>query len=267
MRWVSRKWHQLFLGIIVSAVVIACSSVNSNITGFSTLKVATDPTFLPFSYQAANGALEGFDIDIINAVSKVAGFAVELESVPFDGMITSLVARKVDAAINGISITPERLQTISFSRPYMKAGLTIAVREDNQDIKDLNTLIGKKIGVQIGTTGANYAKTIPNSEIRTYNSGSEFFQELLNGNVDAVLCDGFATLYAIKVGNLSRIKIVGELLTQEYYGIAVPKDSLHLDTINKAIVTILANGMYKQIYQKWFNVEPPQLPESLPSLS
>jgi arginine/lysine/histidine/glutamine transport system substrate-binding/permease protein len=266
MRWINRKWHQLFLGISVSVIVIACSSVNSNTTSITTLKVATDPTFLPFSYQAANG-IEGFDIDIINAVTKVAGFTIGLESIPFDGMIATLVANRVDAAINGITITRERLQTISFSQPYMKAGLAIAVREDNQDIKDLNTLTGKKIGVQIGTTGANYAKTIPNVEISTYNLGSEFFQELLNGNVDAVICDGFATLYALKAGNLGWVKIVGELLTQEYYGIAVPKNSLHLDTINKAIATILANGTYKQIYQKWFNAEPVQLPESLPSLS
>jgi ABC-type amino acid transport substrate-binding protein len=245
-------------------MIIACSNVNYNTTGISTFKVATDPTFLPFSYQAPNGKIEGFDIDIINAVSQVAGLTVELESIPFDGMIAALVAKRVDAAINGITITRERLETISFSRPYMEAGLAIAVREDNQDIKDLKSLAGKKIGVQIGTTGANYAKTIPNVEIRVYNTSYEFFQDLLNGNLDAVLCDGFATLYAIKAGNLSRIKVVGELLTQEYYGIATPKDSSHLDSINKAIATILANGTYKQIYQKWFNVEPPKLPESLP---
>lgn len=263
---INRKWRRLFLGIIVSVMIIACN-INSNTTGISTFKVATDPTFLPFSYQTANGKLEGFDIDIINAVSQAAGLKLELESITFDGMIAALVVNRVDAAINGITITRERLQTISFSRPYMKAGLAIAVREDNQNIKDLNTLAGKIIGVQIGSTGANYAKTILNVEIRNYNTGYEFFQELLNGNVDAVICDGFATLYAIKTGNLSRVKVVGELLTQEYYGIAVPKKSSHLDSINKAIGTILANGTYKQIYQKWFNTEPPKLPESVPSLS
>lgn len=264
---INRKWRRLFLGIIVSVMIIACSSINYNTTGISNFKVATDPTFLPFSYQTANGKLEGFDIDIINAVSEVAGLKLELKSITFDGMIAALVVNRVDAAINGITITRERLQTISFSRPYMKAGLAIAVREDNQDIKDLNTLTGKRIGVQIGTTGANYAKTIPNVEIRNYNTAYEFFQDLINGNVDAVICDGFATLYAIKTGNLSRVKVVGELLTQEYYGIAVPKDSLHLDSINKAIGTILANGTYKQIYQKWFSIEPPKLPESVPELS
>ncbi len=62
----------------------------------------------------------------------------------------------------------------------------------------------------------------------------------------------------------SLIKVVGKLLTAEYYGIATPKDSPNLDAINKSIATLLANGTYKQIYQKWFNIEFPQLPEALP---
>jgi len=87
-------------------------------------------------------------------------------------MISSLQARRVDAAISGITITPERLKTISFSRPYFKAGLAIAVRKDNQDIKNFNSLKGKKIAVQIGSTGANFAKTIPNAKIRRCNATS-----------------------------------------------------------------------------------------------
>ncbi|MEH2024842.1 transporter substrate-binding domain-containing protein [Nostoc sp.] len=52
------------------------------------------------------------------------------------------------------------------------------------------------------------------------------------------------------------------MLTQEYYGIATPQDSPHLDAINKGMATLLSNGTYKQIYQKWFDAEPPQLPDS-----
>jgi arginine/lysine/histidine/glutamine transport system substrate-binding/permease protein len=231
--------------------------------------VATDPTFVPFEIQRASGNLEGFDIDLMNAIAKVAGFAVQFESLPFDGMISTLQAKRVDAAISGITITAERLKTIAFSRPYFKAGLAMsttgyayAVREDNQNIKDFNSLKGKKIAVQIGSTGANFAKTIPNAKISTFNSGPEFFQDLLNGNVDAVVSDAFATLYAIKNGKLKGIRVVADLLTEEYYGIATPKDSSHLDAINRGIATLLSNGTYKQIYQKWFHAEPPQLPGS-----
>lgn len=258
------KYQQLILSLGCLLLIIACNSSHPNINSdVKLLKVATDPTFTPFEIQTANGNLEGFDIDLMNAIAKVAKFAIQFESLPFDGMISSLQAHRVDAAISGITITAQRLKTISFSRPYFKAGLAIAVRQDNQDIKDFNSLKGKKIAVQIGSTGADFAKTIPNAKISTFNSGPDFFQDLLNGHVDAVVSDAFATLYAIKNGKLKGIKVVNNLLTEEYYGIATPKNSPYLDAINEGIATLLSNGTYRQIYQKWFNAEPPQLPDSL----
>ncbi|RCJ16611.1 glutamine ABC transporter substrate-binding protein [Nostoc sp. ATCC 43529] len=263
MKSIKWKWQQLILSLGCLLLILACNSFYpSSKQDAKLLKVATDPTFIPFEIQTASGKLEGFDIDLINAIAQVAGFRVSFENLPFDGMISALQAKRVDAAISGITITTERLKTIAFSRPYFKAGLAIAVRQDNQNIKDFNSLQGKKIAVQIGSTGADFAKTIPNAKISTFNSGPEFFQDLLNGNVDAVVSDAFATLYAINNGKLKGIKVVADLLTEEYYGIATPKDSPHLETINKALAALLSNGTYKQIYQKWFSAEPPQLPES-----
>ncbi|MFN6517490.1 MAG: basic amino acid ABC transporter substrate-binding protein [Nostoc sp. CreGUA01] len=263
VKLINCNWQQLILSLSCLLMIIGCNSFSvSTNQDPKLLKVATDPTFIPFEIQKAGGKLEGFDIDLMNAIAQIALFRIEFENLPFDGMISALQAKRVDAAISGITITAERLKTIAFSRPYFKAGLAIALRQDNENIKDFNSLQGKKIAVQIGSTGADFAKTIPNAKISTFNSGPEFFQDLLNGNVDAVVSDAFATLYAIKNGKLKGIKVVADLLTEEYYGIATPKDSPHLDTINKAIAILLSNGTYKQIYQKWFNAEPPQLPES-----
>ncbi|BAY09764.1 basic amino acid ABC transporter substrate-binding protein [Calothrix sp. NIES-2098] len=267
MKSIKRKWRQLILGLGCLLLIIAChdlnhtSSISPN-SGLNTLKVATDPTFVPFEMKNVNGHLEGFDIDLMNAIAQVTGLTVQWESLPFDGMISTLQAKRVDAAISGITITDERQKTISFTRPYFKAGLAIAVRESNQDIQDFHSLQGKKIGVQIGSTGADFAKTIPNARISTYNSGPDFFQDLVNGNVDAVVSDAFATLYAIKNGNLKAIKVVTNLLTEEFYGIATPQDSPYLETINKGIATLLSTGTYQQIYQRWFNTHPPALPEN-----
>ncbi len=256
------------MSLICLLLILGCNNEHKSVhstsnLGSQFLTVATDPTFIPFEIQAYKGNLEGFDIDLMNAITSAIGFKVQFESLPFDGMIASLQAKKVDAAISGITITPERLKTISFSRPYLKAGLAITVREETQDIKDIKSLKGKKIAVQIGTTGADFAKTIPNAKISTFNSGPEFFQDLLNGNVDAVISDAFATLYAIKIGTLKGLKVVGNLLTEEYYGIAVPKDSPQLSAINKGIADLLSSGIYQKIYKKWFGSTPPQLPESL----
>ncbi len=267
VNWINLKWRYIILSLSCLLLFIAChhfhAAPNTTFKGTQYLKVACDPTFIPFEIQKANGNLEGFDIDLMNAIASVAGFTVQFESLPFDGMVSSLQAKRIDAAISGITITSERLKTISFSRPYLKAGLAIAVREDTQDIKDFNSLQGKKIAVQIGTPGADLAKTIPNAKISTFNSGPEFFQDLLNGNADAVLCDAFATLYIMKIGNLKGIKLVGNPVTEEYYGIATPKDSPYLDVINKSLATLFSNGTYKKIYQKWFDSEPPQIPAAI----
>jgi arginine/lysine/histidine/glutamine transport system substrate-binding and permease protein len=266
----SRFLRLLVLGFVSLFCVVtfaACGSTTSE-TGGTTgaagnvLKVATEPAFPPFESQAADGKLEGFSIDLFNAIAEASGFTVEFQSLPFDGIIPALQAGTVDAAISSITITKERAATVSFSRPYFKAGLAIAVQADNTDITDLASLKGKKIAAQIGTTGADKSKEVGATEVRTFDSAPLALQELTNGNVDAVINDAPVTLYAIKSGNIPGVKVVGELVTEEFYGIALPKDSANLAKVNEGLTTILGNGKYKEIYQKWFGSEPPTLPET-----
>lgn len=229
-----------------------------------TIKVATEPAFPPFESQGDNGDLVGFDIDLMKAIGEAAGFTVEFQSLPFDGIIPSLQSGTVDAAISAMTITPERAETVSFSRPYFKAGLAIAVQSSNTDITSLESLKGKRIAAQIGTTGASEANKIEGAQVRTFDSAPLALQELANGNVDAVINDAPVTLYAIKSGNIDEVKVVGQLVTEEYYGIALPKESLNLEKINEGLTTLLGNGKYDEIYQTWFGDKAPTLPETAP---
>ena len=262
------RLRQLTLGLVVFLLIIIFNSyLVSPSASEQVFKVATEPTFPPFEMPAPEGGgLEGFDIDLMNAIGQEAGFKVEFESLPFDGIIPALQSRTVDAAISGMTITAERATTVSFSRPYFKSGLAIAVQKDNQDINSFAELENKKIAVQIGTTGARAVEKIPGAQIRTFDNAPLALQELANGNVDAVVNDAPVTLYAIKTGNLQGLKVVGELLTEEYYGIALPKNSAALDTINNALLTLIENGTYRTIYQRWFAGEPLPLPASAPAL-
>lgn len=263
LSWINLS-RQLLLVSLCLLFAIACNPNPSKISNDKTLTVATEAAFPPFESKGQSGELEGFDMDLIRAIAAEAGWDVTIQNLPFDGIIPSLQTKKIDGAISAITITPARLQTVSFSRPYFKAGLAIAVRNDNKDITTLDSLKNKTIAVQIGTTGAEKAKTIPGAKVKTFDSAPLALQELSNGNADAVINDAPVTLYAIKTGSLNKIKVVGELLTEEFYGIATPKDSPKLDTINKGLGTIIQNGKYAQLYQKWFNSPPPELPESAP---
>ncbi|BAZ32344.1 polar amino acid ABC transporter inner membrane subunit [Cylindrospermum sp. NIES-4074] len=237
------------------------SGCSGNLSQGKTLRVATEPAFPPFEFQGKGGELQGFSIDLMNAVATAGGFKVDIQSLPFDGIIPALQAKTVDAAISSITITQERAKTISFSRPYFKAGLAIAIRADNQEITGFDSLKNKKIAVQIGTTGAEKAKSIPGVQIRSFDSAPIALQELLNNNVDAVINDAPVTLYAINTGNLQGIKVVGQLLTEEFYGIATSKNSPYLTLINQGLTKVLKNSTYQQIYQKWFKSTAPELPE------
>jgi len=229
-----------------------------------TLRIATEPAFPPFEFQGTGGELKGFSIDLMRAIASGANFKVDFQSLPFDGIIPALEAKTVDAAISSITITQERAKAVAFSRPYFKAGLAIAVRADNQDIKGFDSLKNKKIAVQIGTTGAEKAKSVPGAKILSFDSAPLALQELLNRNVDAVINDAPVTLYAINTGNLQGVKVIKQLLTEEYYGIATAKKSPYLALINRGLTKVLKDGEYNQIYEKWFKSTPPELPEKSP---
>ena len=275
----SRFLRQLTLGLLSLCCVVmfaACGSTPTNSAaspsasagaspaGGETLKFAIDPTFAPFQSKKPDGNYEGFDIDLINAVADAAGFKADLKQLPFDGIIPALQAGTMDATISTMTITAERAKAVDFSRPYFKAGLAIAVPEANTDIKSLADLKGKKIAVQIGTTGAKKAKEAEPSELRTFDNAPLALQELSNGNVDAVVNDAPVTLYAIKSGNVKGVKIVGQLVTEEYYGMAAPKGSPNLEKINSGLAKIISDGKYDEIYKKWFGGKAPTLPEKAP---
>ncbi len=229
--------------------------------GGGNLRVGIEPAYAPMEFQGKNGELQGFSIDLMNAIANAGNFKINFQTVPFDGLIPALQAKTLDVAISSMTITEERAKTVTFSRPYFKSGLAIAIKSSNQEITSFDKLRNKKIAVQIGTTGAAKVKEANAAQIRTFDSTPTALQELVNGNVDAIIGDAPVIAYAINSGNLPGIKVTQQLLTEEYYGIPTPKNSPNVVLINQGLGEILKNGTYAQIYQKWFKGTPPTLPE------
>jgi len=222
------------------------------------LKVGSEASFAPFEFQE-EGSKEyaGFDMDLIRAIGKQMGYEVQIQNMGFDGLIPGLESNTVDVAISAMTITEERSKKISFSKPYYKSGLTVVVKSDNTAIKSFADLDGKKIAVQIGTTGADEAKKAKNATVREFNNAPDSFMELKAGGVDAVVNDKPVNDYYIAKTGGKDAKQIGEPLTSEEYGIAVAKKNTELtEKINKALDELKANGEYDKIYMKWFNKKP-----------
>ncbi|SDF62388.1 basic amino acid ABC transporter substrate-binding protein [Sporolituus thermophilus] len=218
------------------------------------LKVGAETTFPPFEFQdEKTKEYTGFDVDLMKAIGKQLGYEVQIASMGFDALIPALEAGQIDVIASAMTITDERAKKVNFSKPYYKSGLTIVVKADNNTIKSFKDLEGKRIAVQIGTTGAEEAKKIKDAKVREFNSASEAYMELKAGGVDAVVNDKPVNDYYLAQGGAKDAKTVGDILQAEEYGIATAKKNTELaNKINQALDELKKNGEYDKIYQKWF---------------
>jgi polar amino acid transport system substrate-binding protein len=222
------------------------------------LKVGSDTAFAPFEFQdEKTKEYVGFDMDLMQAIGKQMGYEVKVQSMNFDGLIPALEAGNIDASISAMTIKEERAKKVNFSKPYYKSGLNVVVKVDNNDIKGFKDLDGKRVAVQIGTTGADEAKKIKDVKIREFNTAPEAFMELKAGGVDAVVNDAPVNEYYIAQAGSKDAKVVGDLLSAEDYGIATAKKNTELAAkIDKALDELKKNGEYEKIYVKWFGKKP-----------
>jgi polar amino acid transport system substrate-binding protein len=228
------------------------------------LKIGTEGAYPPFNNLTADGKLEGFDIDIANALCAEMKVTCEFVTQDWDGIIPALQAGKFDAIIASMSITPERAEKVDFTQKYYNTPSAIAGPKDTTvTALTKEGLAGKTIGVATSTTHFNYAsQTYTDSTIKGYPSSQEFLLDLANGRVDAVE-DDISVLEAwLKTSDGACCKIIGQPSPQpvEIFGpgagIAVRKGETDLvNKFNEAIKAIRANGKYKEINDKYFTFD------------
>ncbi len=215
---------------------------------------ATDATYPPFEFEK-DGKYVGIDIDLINAIAKEEGFEVEVKPMDFKGIIPGITSKQLDGAIAGISITDERKKVVDFSEPYYQAGLALVVRGDNETIKSPEDLKGKTIAIKKGTTGAKFADELGKKHgatVKYFDDTPSMFQEVVNGNADATLEDYPVIAYKIAVDKGSNLKIVGDRLNGDFYGIAVAKGNEELlNKINSGLKKLKDSGKYDEIVKTY----------------
>lgn len=238
----------LLVGIVaVGVLLVGCTGGG----GPDKIRVATDATWAPFEYvDTETNEIVGFDIDLFDAIADRADLDVEYVNVDWDALLAGMAEGTYDAAISSITIKPDRLAEMNFSIPYMVAGQIITTLKSNTDITGPETLAGKRVGVQTGTTGDDYAQSINGSIVVGYDDIPLAFVALMTNQIDAVICDD-PVAYGY-VDKYDTLKTVGEPLTTEEYGIAVPKGKEDLlEKINTALEELLDEGIIEELTQEW----------------
>ncbi len=244
-----------------AAVVLAAASLTLTACGGSegkllddsgeTIVVAMSGEFQPFSYWEGD-QLTGFDYDIAAAIADELGLELQTETGAFDSLIQGVKSERYDVLIASMTPTEERDEQVDFTDPYYLSGATVFVANDS-DCQDPTQMDSPTIGVASGTTYEDFLSEQDwVGEIRTFSSDITALEDTEVGRLDAGMTDRLVGLYQINQADRD-LRACGEPLYTEEPAFAVREGNAELvDDLNEALATIIENGTYAEVSEKWF---------------
>jgi len=247
--------------LLVAALLSAASLVHAE--GPARLRIGVEGAYPPFSEVAPDGSLKGFDIDIANALCAQMKVQCTLVQQDFDGMIPSLAARKFDAVVASMSITPERQKQVLFTDKYYQTPARLVARVGAGFEANAAGFKGKRIGVQRSTSHDRFAsEQFAGAQVVRYGKQDEVFLDLAAGRIDATLADSVAIESGfLKSAQGKGFAFFGPVYNEPSYfgvgaGIALRKSDAALAArFNEAIRAIRADGTYARIAQRYFDFD------------
>lgn len=220
---------------------------------------AMEATYPPFEFMDSSGQIQGYDVDIANAICKKINATCTFSNQAFNSLIPSLQIGKFDAVISAMSVTAERAQQVNFTASYYEP--TAAFVAPLSAHATLASVVGATVGVQQGSTFESYLKNkYPHQvTIKNYASIQDAFLDLMSGRVSMVLADTpIVSDFLKKSDNAKRFGVVGEpIVDHTYFGsgyaIAVNKNNADLlESLNAGLAAIKKDGTFKQLNQTYF---------------
>lgn len=259
-----KKISYLILSIlIITGIIVGCSDKNDiDIDGTSGRKivVGTSGTYYPFTFAQGDN-VDGFDIDVWKEIGKRLNYDIEFKTASFSGLFGMLDTGKVDTISNQITVTEERKEKYIFAEPYVYSGAQIIVNKENtNNIKSVEDLKGKSVGVDLGS---NYEKILrdidTNNEINilTYQNTDSAFNELLLGRIDAVVIDKISAAVTINEKGLE-LALAGDPIEEIQNAFPFVKNAENealVSEINNSLINMKSDGTFTEISNKWLNLD------------
>ena len=218
------------------------------------LTMGTNAAFPPYEFVDENNNIVGIDAEIAAAVAEKLDMELEIKDMAFDSLITAVASGSIDVVLAGMTVTPERAESVNFSDSYA-TGIQVVIVTEDSAIATIDDLAGKKIGVQSGTTGDFYcADDYGEDAVSRYDNGALAVQALQNGQVDCVVIDNEPAKAFVEANEGLKI-LETEYITEEYAA-AIAKENVELlDKFNAALAELKAEGKLDEIIGKYIKAE------------
>ena len=243
-----KKIIQLVMVLVVGVIMTACGGSKEE----KVVVVGTAPNFVPFEYMDGD-KIVGFDMDLLDEVSKETGLKFKVVGMDFSGLLPALQTKKIDLIVAGMSVTEDRKKNVNFSHPYFNVSQVIMVGEGSKEIEKESDIAGKKIGVVMGTTSDTIAedlsKNLDGVETVKYNKLHEAVLSLQAKKIDMIILDYQQAKKTTE--NNNGLKLSDYTLQSEEYAMAMGKDETELlAQINKALEKIIKSEKYNELIEK-----------------
>ena len=215
--------------------------------------MATNAYFPPYEYYQGE-KIVGIDAEIAQAIADKLGLELKIEDMEFDSIITAVQTGKADMGLAGMTVTDERKQSVNFSDTYA-TGIQVVIVTEDSDIASVDDLEGKKIGVQLSTTGDIYASDDYGEDfVEQYNKGADAVMALKQGKVDAVIIDNEPAKSFVAANEGLKI-LDTEYVTEDYAACINKENAELLDAVNGALAELKKDGTLQSILDKYITAE------------
>ena len=244
--------------VSVSQNVDLASKLPESIKSDGVINIGVDSSYAPSEFLAADGkTVQGFDVDVFDAVAAKFGVKTEWHTADFGSIINGVNGKKYDMGISSFSITPERLKQVNMVS-YFNAGTQWATAKGNPKGVDPANACGKNIAVQSNTTQdmtdipALQKKCGSNKiNVLSLKDQSQATAAVVSGKADAMLADSPVVAYAVKQSG-GKLEALGDIYGAAPYGYVLPKDETEFaQAIVEALKEIDKDGAYKAALEKW----------------
>ena len=248
-----KKFLKVASIVLVIAMIACFAACGGNGGEKEKLTMATNAEFPPYEY-VEDGKIVGIDAEIAALIADKLGMELEIVDVAFDSIIPGVQSGKYDMGMAGLTVNAERLEKVSFSTSYA-TGIQAVIVKEGSDIKSIDDLAGKKIGVQTSTTGDIYATgDYGEDAITRYDNGAVAVQALLAGKVDCVIIDNEPAKSYVAANE--GLKVLDTEYTVEDYAICFAKENTELkDKVDGALKELIADGSVKEVIEKYIPAE------------
>ena len=219
------------------------------------LQVATEGTYPPFSMQSPDGKLDGLEIRVAKEVARRLNVEYVPVVIKWESILIGLMSDQYDMISAAMDITPERQKQVTFANGWLESGGRV-VTKVNSPIKSGADIKGKTVGALVASTWTKLAEERGAKEVKTYKAESDALQDLVNGNIDAVITDSIAAAYAIKTSKLP-LTMTEDYVSQVQKGFPFKKGKPNLvKAVNKAIEDMIADGTYARLTTELVGYSP-----------